>query len=277
MVAAATTFMTMAPAGAGARDGNELKAPRPGIAAIRSRPIALVTASELEVLKGIAKRQGKLVEAGDDEVTLTPNEAIFIQQSFRRADRPGLTYELASEDRQGILRSIRMSKDDADLSVFSIHAHETESGGQELDAAPETLAPADFMQPLFHDAIDAGADIVVTHGPHVLRGVEIYKGKPIFYGLGSLFFELGTDWRREWFESVIAISEFRGGRVAEVRLYPVTLGLPGESRARLDQGTPRLATGETARRILESLQRSSQRYNTKISIENGIGVVRVGA
>lgn len=277
LVAAATTFMPMAPAGAGGGEGRELKAPRPGIAAIRSRPIALVSAPELEVLKGIAKRQGKLVEAGDTEVTLAPNEAVFIQQSFRLADRPGLTYQLAMEDREGILRSIRMGKQGADLAVFSIHAHETDSGGQEFDAAPETLAPADFMQPLFHDAIDAGADVVITHGPHVLRGVEIYKGKPIFYGLGSLFFELGRDLPREWFESVIAVSEFRGGRVAEVRLYPITLGLPEESRARQDQGAPRLATGETARRILESLQRSSQRYNTKISIKNGIGIIAVGA
>ncbi|MFC4312360.1 CapA family protein [Steroidobacter flavus] len=277
LIGAATTFMPMSPAGAGGGDGRQFKAPRPGIAAIRSRPIALVTAPELEVMKGIAKRQGKLVDPGDTEVTLTPNEAIFIQQTFRLSDRTGLTYELNQEDRDGVLRAVRMGKQGADLAVFSIHAHETESGGQELDAAPDTLAPADFMQGLFHDAIDTGADIVVTHGPHVLRGVEIYNGKPIFYGMGSLFFELGTDWRREWFESVIAISEFRGGRVAEVRLYPITLGLPEEKRSRLDQGTPRLATGEAARRILESLQRSSQRYNTKISIENGIGVIRVGS
>ena len=33
--------------------------------------------------------------------------------------------------------------------------------------------------------IDAGADIVVGHGPHLLRGMEIYKGKPIFYSLGN--------------------------------------------------------------------------------------------
>jgi poly-gamma-glutamate synthesis protein (capsule biosynthesis protein) len=277
LIGAASTFMPMAPAGAGATEGKEFKAPRPGIAALRSRPIALVTRPELETLKGIARRQGKLVDDADTEVTLAPNEAIFIQQSFRLADQPGLTYQLHEGDRDGILRAISVGKQGADLAVFSIHAHETASGGQEFDAAPDTLAPADFMQPLFHDAIDAGADIVVTHGPHVLRGVEIYKGKPIFYGLGSVFFELGRDWRREWFESVIAISEFRGGKVAEVRLYPITLGQPEEARARLDQGTPRIATGATARRILESLQRSSQRYNTKITIENGIGIVRVGA
>jgi poly-gamma-glutamate synthesis protein (capsule biosynthesis protein) len=34
-------------------------------------------------------------------------------------------------------------------------------------------------------AIDAGADIVVGHHAHILRGIEIYKGKPIFHGLGN--------------------------------------------------------------------------------------------
>lgn len=275
LVGAASTYMPNAPAGAGGGDGRTYKAPRPGIAALRIRPIALVTAPELATLKEIARRQGRLVEANDTEVTLTPNEAIFNQQTFRVADRPGLTYELHSGDREGIVRAIRSAKQVADLAVFSIHAHETESGGQELDAAPDTLAPADFLPKLFHDAIDAGADVVVTHGPHVVRGIEIYKDKPIFYGLGSLFFELGTDWRREWYDSVVAISEFRGGRVTEVRLYPIVLGTPEEKRARLDQGTPRLAVGADAQRILKSLQRQSERYGTRIQTENGIGVIRI--
>ena len=158
--------------------------------------------------------------------------------------------------------------------MLSIHAHETASGGQEFDAPAATLKPADFLRSLFHDAIDSGADVVVTHGPHVLRGIEIYKGKPIFYGLGSLFFELGRDWPREWFDSVVAVSEFRGGKVSEVRLYPIVLGGPAESRSRLDQGSPRLAMGMDARRILEGLQRQSQAFGTQIRIENGVGLIR---
>jgi poly-gamma-glutamate synthesis protein (capsule biosynthesis protein) len=36
--------------------------------------------------------------------------------------------------------------------------------------------------------VDAGADVVAGHGNHLLRGIEIYKGKPIFYGLASFVF-----------------------------------------------------------------------------------------
>jgi Bacterial capsule synthesis protein PGA_cap len=40
--------------------------------------------------------------------------------------------------------------------------------------------------------VDAGADMFVGHGPHVLRGIEIYKGKPILYSLGDFIFENET-------------------------------------------------------------------------------------
>src|SRR5206468_3121534 len=52
--------------------------------------------------------------------------------------------------------------------------------------------PPDFLVELAHDAIDNGADAFVGHGPHVLRGIEIYKGKPIFYDLAEFFRE--WDW-----------------------------------------------------------------------------------
>ena len=47
-----------------------------------------------------------------------------------------------------------------------------------------------------HIAIDAGADIVMGHGPHYSLPVEAYKGKPIFYGLGSFSFHTGHGGRK---------------------------------------------------------------------------------
>jgi poly-gamma-glutamate synthesis protein (capsule biosynthesis protein) len=48
-----------------------------------------------------------------------------------------------------------------------------------------------YMRDIAHTAIDAGADIVIGHGPHYALAVEIYRGKPIFYGLGSFSFHTG--------------------------------------------------------------------------------------
>jgi len=42
-----------------------------------------------------------------------------------------------------------------------------------------------YERPVAHAAIDAGADIVISHHAHILRGVEHYRGKPIFHGLGN--------------------------------------------------------------------------------------------
>lgn len=48
-----------------------------------------------------------------------------------------------------------------------------------------------YMTDIAHTAIDAGADVVIGHGPHYSLPVEVYKGRPIFYGLGSFSFHTG--------------------------------------------------------------------------------------
>jgi hypothetical protein len=74
-----------------------------------------------------------------------------------------------------------------DLLVVTFH------GGTEGAAAVRTPVGPEFLgQEARGDlrrwarvVIDAGADAVVGHGPHVLRGVEFYRGRPIFYSLGN--------------------------------------------------------------------------------------------
>jgi poly-gamma-glutamate synthesis protein (capsule biosynthesis protein) len=48
-----------------------------------------------------------------------------------------------------------------------------------------------YMTEIAHRAIDAGADLVIGHGPHYSLPIEVYKGVPIFYGLGSFSFHTG--------------------------------------------------------------------------------------
>ena len=49
----------------------------------------------------------------------------------------------------------------------------------------------DYQVEIAHAAIDAGADVVMGHGPHYACAVQMYRGKPIFYGLGSFSFHTG--------------------------------------------------------------------------------------
>ena len=54
-----------------------------------------------------------------------------------------------------------------------------------MNKAPPRKTRPEFLALAAHQLIDAGADLVVCHGPHLLRGLELYQGKPIFHSLGN--------------------------------------------------------------------------------------------
>jgi poly-gamma-glutamate capsule biosynthesis protein CapA/YwtB (metallophosphatase superfamily) len=74
----------------------------------------------------------------------------------------------------------------------------------------------DYMTEIAHAAVDAGADVVIGHGPHYSLPVEVYKGKPIFYGLGSFSFHTGHGGRRhgDWIGMMATIG-IDGARVTK--------------------------------------------------------------
>ena len=157
--------------------------------------------------------------------------------------------------------------------AFSIHAHEVGSTGSRASAA-------EFQPELFHQAIDAGADVVIRSGPHILGGVEIYKGKPIFYGLSSLFFTFGSPetaadpayrQRTGFFDNALAVTEFKNGKPSVVRIYPLATIVDATPAF----GGSRLATGEDAKHIIATIEKESAQWGTKIPIENDVGVIRL--
>lgn len=75
------------------------------------------------------------------------------------------------------------------------------------------------------------------------------------------------------YELVIATSRYIGGQVVEIKLYPIDLGVHAKGAGK---GVPAMASSARGQAILERLQRSSAPFGTKISIEKGIGVIRVG-
>lgn len=202
---------------------------------------------------------------------------------FRSAPAPGVTWEMNPQDFHAVIASVREARDRANFVLFSIHAHEitpypSPSQGDDND----TARPASFEPALFHAAIDAGADAVVRNGPHVPGGIEIYKGKPIFYSLGSLFFEFGGTrsykvpggplirFADAWFQTFVPVTTYRHGEVSEIRLYPMVIE---SSHARTD-GRPRPADAAQARQILDRIQALSAAYGTRMKIENGVGIIR---
>ena len=111
-------------------------------------------------------------------------------------------------------------------------------------------------------------------------GIEIYKGKPIFYGLGSFFFRVGPGGRlgpggsmvmpATWYDSFVAISRFEHNRVAEIRIYPIIMREEGDDALR---GAPMLAKGTDARRILTRLVEDSKQCGRRIAVRGDVGLI----
>ena len=98
----------------------------------------------------------------------------------------------------------------ADWVLVNVHNHE-------WDPAENLGAPAHFLPPFARACIDAGADVFVAQGSHaLLRGLEIYKNKPIFYDPGDFMAMMGT------VSKLPADSYFRPGYGPEVRDWRAT-------------------------------------------------------
>jgi poly-gamma-glutamate synthesis protein (capsule biosynthesis protein) len=228
----------------------------------------------------------------------TENEITILGERFRKAPagvtKPSYTYTLNQTDLRDVTAAVTEGKHRSDFISVAIHAHQfaDAAGGERGPNTPETRdldtnpSVADFLPVFAKATIDAGADVVQGTGVHVLRGIEIYKGRPIFYGLGEFFRQmdivglsgLGGVGRGEEnsppikYESIVAVSRFDKGQLAELRLYPVQLTDDGVRMAH--RGVPRLASPATAQRILARLQKLSQPFGTTIAIEGNIGVIR---
>lgn len=127
---------------------------------------------------------------------------------------------------------------------------------------------------LAHRCIDAGAIAFVGHGAPVLQGIEVYRGRPAFYGLGNFIYQSPspTDpygpatWR-----SVIADCQF-GVHGFEARLLPITLNRAGVGGPAdlVTKGMPSLAKDSDAIDILQALAQRSQRFGTRWNTSSGI-------
>lgn len=74
-----------------------------------------------------------------------------------------------------------------DLLVVTFHGGAEGARALHVPEVAESLGqePRGELRRWAHAVVDAGADVVVGHGPHVLRGIELYRGRPIAYSLGN--------------------------------------------------------------------------------------------
>jgi poly-gamma-glutamate synthesis protein (capsule biosynthesis protein) len=125
-------------------------------------------------------------------------------------NRPGIPPIIVTWADRDYLRSftddVAALRQNADVVVASCH----------WGLHREVLA---YMPEIAHAAIDAGADLVIGHGPHYALPVEVYRGKAIFYGLGSFSFHTGHGGRRhgDWVGMMVRAG-IDGDRVTRIGL-----------------------------------------------------------
>jgi poly-gamma-glutamate synthesis protein (capsule biosynthesis protein) len=223
------------------------------------------------------------VEAGDRE-----NEATD--------DLPGAPANTPNpDDARRILQSIRDARQRADIVIVYQHNHVFSNRAFSTiftEGMPERLAPNPWLTKWTHDEIDAGADIIVMHGAPLLHGVEIYRGRPIFFDLGNFIYNVPPtltyiDEPMAW-ESVVATVQFEGGTqsssqrparraLKSITLRPVVLNNIGEGQPDVQnayatntflytRGLPMPAPGARAGYILERLSNASQPFGTTLAI-----------
>jgi poly-gamma-glutamate capsule biosynthesis protein CapA/YwtB (metallophosphatase superfamily) len=146
-------------------------------------------------------------EAGDDTVGIAVIRGhtayhVPLHGSRPPANRPGIPPEIVTWADPAYLRWLAEDLADlrgrADIVIASFH------WGLHEDVLH-------YMTEIAHAAIDAGAGMVIGHGPHFALPIEVYRGTPIFYGLGSFSFHTGHGGRRhgDWLGMMVRASSDR--------------------------------------------------------------------
>ena len=273
---------------------------RPGLNPVGIQEVYHVDEEHFQMVKELAKistvnreaekhiRNGYGVPFPDDVMPLG-------SARFKLDDKCWVESFPAEKDMLRIEAEIREAKLQADTVLVSIHSHY-------IDCYDNTKVPQ-FLETFCRRCIDAGADVVIGHGPHELQGVELYKNGLIFYSIGNFLFETETVEFQPWdayhnrgmdvvntkvgaymsdrskndtvgynvqwpiWNSILFGWTMEDGKITQVQLYPIELGM---EKKRSKKGVPVLNGSEKTLKYLEDI---SAKYGTKIRIENGVGYI----
>jgi poly-gamma-glutamate synthesis protein (capsule biosynthesis protein) len=189
------------------------------------------------------------------------------------------------EDVQDIIEDIKKLRPQVDVLVWSCHWG--------VHFVPKVLA--DYQIKIGHMVIDAGADLILGHHPHLLHAVEVYKGKVILYSMGTFAFDSQLGHRLEeksktsnkdgralmkrygWEgrdpeyptfdlpaicrKNIIVKCFIDGNKIRKVTLVTALVNKKG-------QPEPLSARSESGNEIVKLLEESSKDFNTRLSVED---------
>lgn len=271
---------------------------RAGINGLRTETTVVVEKEDIEIIRNIAKKTGTnayndIIRREGYLTDLPDGVAELGKMRFIAGDEPGCKVTLNPHDMERIEKSIAEAAFQADYVIISVHSHELSGDSKET--------PSEFLKEFSHRCIDAGANAVIGHGPHLLRPIEVYKDSPIFYSLGDFalqlynvefapqeFFEKyglnaatssvhellkirsknftrGLMEDRRMFMAVVPLWEMEDGKLKSLKLMPVEAKMQGNKS---EIGLPRRSDGKD---ICEYLAKMCEPYGTKTELgEDGL-------
>ena len=297
LIAASSTV-----AGASAIAGDRsvsMKVGRPGLNPLRRVTTYHVEQKYFDVLKEVCEKtymnNGQLYSIANGYSNPLPEDKLTLGGlSFKLDEKTEKHVAPNKKDMERMVASIQEARRQADYVLVSIHSHTFD--------ALDTVPPSEYLKIFAHECIDAGADAILGHGPHELRGIEIYNGKPIFYSLGNFIFQTETvslqpadayanksmdhdtyvgaymnqrsaDGTRGYcvleniWRSVMAGFTAEDGKITQIQLYPVDMRM-GAPRSKM--GIPHIADNDA---VLHYLAKLSERFGTKLTIKDNVATI----
>jgi poly-gamma-glutamate synthesis protein (capsule biosynthesis protein) len=290
---------------------------RAGINPLGFKVTYQVPSQQLGVLRDISAALGFAKESerrrkhfySDKEAGGGKGEEVHLLGSvFTAGEKASFVGHADPADLSGNLKWIREARRQADWVVASVHSHEFAfSSMSTANRQSEMTNPIECVREFACKAIDEGADLVVGHGSHTVLGIEIYKGRPILYGVGNFLFQnetitafpadsyerfdlsseatpadfldARTDRDRKghpsdpaFWEGVAAVCDFQERKLKRIRLYPVDVGF---GRPRAQRGRAVLAGGAVAQKILDRIATLAEPFGTVVKRSGDVGAVEI--
>jgi poly-gamma-glutamate capsule biosynthesis protein CapA/YwtB (metallophosphatase superfamily) len=292
MISQCSTFVDAARAG----NPNTGIPARPGLNPLRFSIQYVITEEQMKCLKEIAETtgmNGRINISRAQGYTLLPPEGSFAFGGIllREGNNPCKITKPNETDMRRTEESIRSALLVNDYVVVCMHSHEVKG---KLDTEPDY-----FFEEFSHRCIDAGATAILGTGTHQLKGIEIYKGKPIFYSLGNFIFQSDYAERQPadfnerygfpsnytaeqgvyernagrtrglhvdpiYFRAIIPYWEMNGNKLVKVELLPIDLGF------KLPVGRQGIPIPADPRMVVEELQTVSKAYGTDFQVSGGV-------
>ena len=223
----------------------------------------------LETLKNLEASQvpyvggGRNIEAARTPRIIKAKGVRFAFLAYSAVSDNGFYDDVAGEETPGILpfspplilEDIEGTRNQCDILVLSLHWGSADNPYVHNRAIEYA-----------HKFIDAGVDIILGHHPHVYKGIQIYRGKPIFYSFGNFIFGI---YYKEWHDNFLAKISFKGKKIDKIHIYPIS-GKGSE----LFQ--PVLLRGVRAQHVIKHLGKMSSIFRTKIHLVGDHGIINVG-